>query len=108
MSDETFPAECAEHGAGPAAFVCQHLQRGSGQGFNMGYDPEQPDDAYPDAWCDQCDAMLEQEGEWNERAEAFADIKMVCAQCYCDIRARNWQQDDDALAALISDSFDYL
>ncbi|NMY43327.1 hypothetical protein HBN76_18590 [Pseudomonas sp. WS 5013] len=108
MSDEELSVECGEHGKSPATFVCQHLPAGENQGFNVGYDPEHPDDAYPDAWCDQCDAVLEQEGEWNERAEAFADIKMVCAGCYCEIRARNWRQDEDALVELISDSFDYL
>ena len=35
------------------------------------------------------DAVLEQEGEWNDRAEAFADICVVCAECYCQSRARN-------------------
>ena len=51
--------------------------------------------------CDQCDAVLEQEGEWNDRAEAFADICVVCAQCYCQSRERNWHEDEQALHALI-------
>ena len=61
MSDEELSVECGEHGKSPATFVCQHLPAGENQGFNVGYDPEAPDDAYPDAWCDQCDAVLEQD-----------------------------------------------
>lgn len=108
MSDDQQQVECGVHGATPPTFVCQHLQHGEGLGFNQGYDPEQPDAAYPDAWCDQCDAVLEQEGEWNARAEAFAGIRLVCAGCYCQIRERNWRQDEEALDGLIADSFDYL
>lgn len=49
MSDEELSVECGEHGKSPATFVCQHLPAGENQGFNVGYDPEHPDDAYPDA-----------------------------------------------------------
>ncbi|UUY10437.1 hypothetical protein LRS11_10570 [Pseudomonas sp. J452] len=108
MSDEERNVECGVHGSNTATFICQHLQSGEGQGFNVAYDPEQPDDLYPDAWCDQCDAVLEQEGEWNDRAEAFADICVVCAECYCQSRERNWHEDEEVLHALIAESFDYL
>ena len=32
-------------------------------------------------------------GDWNERSEAFAGIKLVCGACYDEIRAL--QQNDD-------------
>lgn len=108
MSDEEKKVECGVHGTSAATFLCRHLNDGEGQGFNVGYDPEHPDNLYPDAWCDQCDAVLEQEGEWNDRAEAFAGIRLVCAECYCHIRELNWLQDEDMLHALITDSFNYL
>src|SRR6476661_3119909 len=46
-------------------------------------------DQRPDAWCKECDRMLFEEGEWNDRSEGFAQIKMVCAGCYDEIRRRN-------------------
>lgn len=108
MSDEEQKVECGVHGTSTATFLCRHLNDCEALGFNVGYDPEQPENLYPDAWCDQCDAMLEQEGEWNDRAETFAGIRLVCAECYCHIRELNWLQDEDTLHTLITDSFNYL
>lgn len=108
MTDTKDKVECAEHGSRDAAFVCQHLAQGEGLGFHIGYSDEEPDALYPDAWCDACDAVLEAEGEWNETAEDYADIKLVCSGCYADIRERNWTQGFDALNALIGESFAYL
>ena len=91
MSDEELSVECGEHGKSPATFVCQHLPAGENQGFNVGYDPEAPDDAYPDAWCDQCDAVLEQEGE--EEATDFILAALI--------EYRQWATEtDDEAAAL--------
>ena len=43
-----------------------------------------------DAWCAACEAVRIKEGgstgEWNERSEAFASIKLVCGTCYDEIR----------------------
>lgn len=108
MSDDENQIECAEHGKTPATFICRHLSEGEGLGFHEGHDPENPDDLYPDAWCDACEEVLEREGEWNDTSEGFANIKIVCANCYQDIRERNWKQDDDAFNHMISTSFDYL
>ena len=102
MSDEEQKVECGVHGTSTATFLCRHLNDCEALGFNVGYDPEQPENLYPDAWCDQCDAMLEQEGEWNDRAETFAGIRLVCAECYCHIRELNWLQDEDTLHTLIT------
>lgn len=107
MSDDK-KVECAKHGTSSATFICQHLSEGSKQGFHMGYDPEDPDALYPDAWCDQCEAILEKEGEWNDVSQAFANIKMVCAACYCDIRECNWIEEKDAYVTLVTNSVDYL
>lgn len=108
MADDSRKVECSVHGKSSATFICQHLANGAGLGFNAGFDPDEPDALYPDAWCDECNAVLEQEGEWNDTSEAFADIKLVCAQCYCDIREKNWVQDDESLHDLICSSFEYL
>lgn len=108
MSDDDKKVECGVHGKSSATFICQHLSNGEKLGFNLGFDPDQPDELYPDAWCDLCDDVLEKEGEWNDTSEAFANIKLVCAQCYCAIREKNWNQDEEALHDLICSSFEYL
>lgn len=108
MSDDDRKVECSVHGKSSAAFVCHHLTEGTKLGFNAAFDPDSPDDLYPDAWCNECGRILEQESEWNDTAEAFADIKLVCAQCYCEIREKNWVQDNESLHDLICSSFEYL
>ena len=108
MSDTDKKVECDTHGTAVATFVCQHLVGGEKLGFNLGYDPEQPDDLYPDAWCDECESVLEAEGEWNEKSEEFAGIKLLCAHCYEDTRNKNWLQNDEVFHDLISSNFRYL
>jgi hypothetical protein len=108
MSEFDKKVECGKHGSSAATFVCQHLASGEKLGFNVGYDPEFPDDLYPDAWCNECEKMLESEGEWNEVSEKYADIKLLCSQCYEDLREKNWVQDDESLHNIICDGFRYL
>ena len=108
MSDSADRVDCDKHGRHAATYVCHHLLGGDGLGFHYGYDPDEPDALYPDAWCGACDAVLEEEGEWNERSEAFADIRLLCAKCYVETRARNWIQDDKAYRGLVSAAVDYL
>ena len=108
MSDSDKKVECDTHGTMDATFVCQHLIGGEKIGFNLGHDPENPDDLYPDAWCDECESVLETEGEWNDKSEKFSGIKLLCSQCYEDTRERNWLQDDQVFHELISSDFRYL
>ncbi len=108
MSDEQDKVECGVHGKTSATFICHHLKDGENLGFHMGFDPDGGDELYPDAWCDKCNEVLEEEGEWNNNSEAFASIKLVCSGCYQDIRQKNWTQDDEALTDLITSSFEHL
>jgi hypothetical protein len=108
MNDSNEQIECSTHGTSEAAFVCKHLVAGGKRGFNMAYAPENPDGLYPDAWCDECDKVLAAEGEWNEKSQAFADIRFICGQCYEAIRDSNWIQDDEVLADLIQSGFDFI
>ena len=101
-------AECASHGNRDATFVCQHLASGTGLGFHWAVDPEEPDLVWPDAWCDACEDVRRREGEWNDRSEAFAGIKLVCAGCYEQARERNWKQDAAAFGVLVADAMTYL
>ncbi len=102
MSDSDKTIECGTHGKTRATFVCQHLISGEHLGFNCGYEPDDPDDLYPDAWCDKCETTRQVEGEWNEKSEAISDIAVICAHCYEDTRARNWIQDDQEWNELVS------
>lgn len=77
--------ECPDHGAAYATFVCRHLADGSGRGFVCFDDP---DDPYPDAWCEACEATRARAGGWDEESERVAGITVRCHHCYRAIRER--------------------
>ena len=79
--------ECTRHGIRHATFLCGHLVAGVAQGFFTS-EPN-PGDPRPDAWCRRCEEMVQAEGEWNDRSEAKASIKMACDGCYDEVRQRN-------------------
>ncbi|HEY6124123.1 MAG TPA: hypothetical protein VIV63_05700 [Steroidobacteraceae bacterium] len=106
--DSDIKVQCDTHGETSAAFVCQHLLDGTELGFNVGVDPETPDEICPDAWCDGCEGRFAEVGEWTDELYAQADIKLVCTSCYSDIRERNWIQDDEAFDDLLQESIDHL
>ena len=81
--------ECSEHGDQEPAFVCRHLNLREPVGFVEGYAPEDPAEDLFQAWCSACDEILTQEGEWNDRSEAFAAIRLVCRDCYREMKALN-------------------
>jgi hypothetical protein len=108
MTDADEQVACERHGKCQTAFVCQHLFSGSGLGFNWAEDPENPDGQCPDAWCDACEVVLQEEGEWTERAMALADIKVVCALCYENLRERNWVQNGDEFERLLGEALPFL
>lgn len=80
--------QCSEHGPQEQAFVCKHLLRSLSTreqvGFFIAGQPR------GDAWCSACEEVRMREGgdtgDWNERSEAFADIKLLCGACYDEIR----------------------
>src|SRR5688572_24438369 len=94
MSDSDKRITCDTHGAADATFLCQHLAGGERLGFYIGYDSDNPDALYPDAWCGGCDKVRQAEGGWNDKSEKFAGIKLLCAHCYEAARDRNWLQND--------------
>jgi hypothetical protein len=100
--------ECPEHGVRDATYVCQHLVSGVGSGFHWGHDDDDPDQLWPNAWCDACERVRESEGEWNDRSEAFAGVRLLCDGCYQTARERNWKQDDEAFSTLLRDAVAYL
>lgn len=81
--------ECPVHGPQGPAYVCRHLNLHDPVGFVEGYDPARPDEDPFQAWCAACDQVLQREGEWNDRSEAFAGVRMVCRGCYRAMRSLN-------------------
>ena len=81
--------ECPIHGKGKPAFICQHLQHGSGLGFFVPAEPPTPDDPWQQGWCAECEKLAIRVGEWNDESEAFAQFRWVCEACFEIARKRN-------------------
>lgn len=70
---------CARHGIEKYCLICQHLCQSNGLAYwAIQAEPELP----AQAWCAACDAVLEQERGWSDRAIAQAGWKHYCALCY--------------------------
>lgn len=79
---------CGAHGESPATFTCRHVATGVACGFHASAD--EPDDPWPDAWCDLCDEVLTAAGgEWTDDASELAQIQVLCSHCYEAARDRN-------------------
>jgi hypothetical protein len=81
---------CERHGDRREAFVCDHLLHGTCHGFFSGDDPGNP---HPDAWCSKCEQIrltyAGVDGEWNEKSEALLKVRLVCGDCYEEIKRNN-------------------
>jgi hypothetical protein len=100
---------CGEHGKARATFVCRHLvSESSGLGFNYSYDETDPDATCPEAWCNECDRVWTEAGDFSAEVAAFVDIKLVCDRCYTRLRERNWLQDERQFEHLLEESIEYL
>jgi hypothetical protein len=100
--------ECAKHGRVAGALVCRHLVRGRERGFHYFAERDPECIECPDAWCDDCHALLAGEDDWTDAFAAHASFKLVCAYCYARIREKNWSQDERAWGSLVASSFRYL
>lgn len=86
--------ECVQHSTRRRAFVCEHLfDKEKKVGFEEAFETvegmELGDGDDFEAWCDECEAVRVEEGEWNDRSEAFANIKLVCEKCYFEMKEFN-------------------
>ena len=81
---------CDRHGDRREAYVCDHMLQGAGQGFFSGDDPGNP---HPDAWCSKCDQIRVahggSDGDWNDKSIALIKVRLVCGDCYEEIKERN-------------------
>lgn len=105
MSEEI---ECGKHGKSSGAMVCRHLKHGEHLGFHYDAERDAGEVMCPTAWCDDCHDALEAANEWNEQVVAAADFSLVCAQCYGQIRSRNWTHDPDTFQELLDTSVAFL
>jgi hypothetical protein len=84
---------CDAHDYRRAAFVCQHLNPTTKVGFVEAFETaegmELDDDDDLQAWCNQCETVRQAEGEWNDTSMAAAQIKIVCEQCYFEMKELN-------------------
>ena len=88
MSDEDDDSiECANHGKAPATYLCAHLADDPVQRWH-GASPT-PDNAWPDAWCDRCDAVFLRDGAWTDGNSRTLDIKVFCSRCYEHAKGRS-------------------
>lgn len=84
---------CKEHGEKRHAFICQHLTNSKEKGFEeafstfKGMELEEDDDFQ--AWCDKCEIERERTDGWTAESMEFAKIKLVCEDCYFEIKERN-------------------
>ncbi|MCX8524284.1 hypothetical protein OF897_10215 [Chryseobacterium formosus] len=85
--------DCENHGLGRPAFVCQHLNRETPNGFkeafetSLGMELDEDDDFQ--AWCDDCEKVRSENKGWNDETMEFAKIKLVCEECYFDLKEFN-------------------
>jgi hypothetical protein len=83
---------CHTHGESQETFVCSHLTEGAaGLGFNRA-DPSD-EDPFPDAFCNDCDLILEAHQGWNEESEKLIEIRLLCSGCYEQSHIRNTRTD---------------
>jgi len=83
---------CHSHGECEETFVCIHLTEGSAAlGFNRAEPTEE--DPFPDAWCNDCDLILEANQGWNEESEKLIEIRLLCSGCYEQSCIRNTRTD---------------
>ena len=80
---------CTTHGLRRPAFICQHLNMEQKVGFHEAFESSEKND-YPNgelnAWCDECNSMLEKSGHWTTESEEFAKVKMCCDKCFFDMK----------------------
>jgi hypothetical protein len=89
MADRHDLVSCGTHGPRPAAFVCRHVLESLRTRSRVGF--HTPDDADDDnqGWCNACERVRAREGEWNDRSEAYADIRLICIDCFQQARELN-------------------
>ena len=78
---------CNVHGEQAATLVCQHIARANEVEASIGfYWSKDDENVFPDAWCRDCNEQLLATDEWNDKMVKAASFKVICSQCYLDLR----------------------
>ncbi|NLR99727.1 hypothetical protein HGP17_23140 [Rhizobium sp. P38BS-XIX] len=73
---------CDSHGDQGIGLACIHVAGAiDGEAISGCYCSSATDMARPDAWCQDCEAALLDQG-WNEDWFKAADFKILCAACW--------------------------
>lgn len=84
---------CNKHGSKRRAFICRHLNKIEKLGFEEAFDSEPGMELNEEedfsAWCNLCELARAEEGEWNDKSMKFAKIRLVCEECYFEIKKHN-------------------
>ncbi len=90
---------CHTHGLSHTSYVCEHLAHGgAGLGFHTAERPW-PVNPRPDAWCDQCQGVLQEVGSWEAAGDRHPKLAILCGGCYDACRRRNSTEGSDQGAA---------
>lgn len=85
--------ECNSHGKLRSAFICQHLNNQSKTGFYEVFNSfpgmKLGQDEDFQAWCDECEEIRIQNNGWTDDAMKFANVNLVCEECYFIIKDFN-------------------
>ena len=83
---------CDYHGETEITFVCSHLaEGGTGIGFNR--DEPTEEEPFPDAFCNDCDLILQAHHGWTEEVDNLIEARLLCSRCYELCRIRNTRTD---------------
>ncbi|WP_417492222.1 hypothetical protein [Maricaulis sp.] len=88
MSERT--VDCCTHGKVRAAFVCTHTLKSLEDAEARGFIWTRDESGCLNAYCSLCDEKLQAVGgDWNDEAEAFAGVTMVCEGCASKVAGLN-------------------
>jgi hypothetical protein len=84
---------CTAHGMNRIAFICKHLNKEAKTGFEEAFPTfkgmELVEDDDLQAWCNACELVRQKTDGWDEESMEFADIQLVCEDCYFEIKDFN-------------------
>jgi hypothetical protein len=94
MSEDRRTVHCETHGDQLETFICNHVVQSLDTSTPVGFWwAEDPGNFRPDAWCTACNDVLREEGgQWNERSESVADLRLLCGKCYDRARELNFPE----------------
>lgn len=72
-----------------AAVVCRHHVVAEDRVLGFVENSSDPNDLQ--AWCDECEALFQREGELTEDFRRFNDFAVVCVVCYAELKTKHSQ-----------------